>query len=57
MDTWKLLEKELKYYGIELINNKKCRILNDEGTGQIYGVIRSIKEVNKTVQNQKKILL
>ena len=51
MNTWILLEKELNYYGIRLISNKKCqpliidgrRILNKddykkyEGIGLIYG--------------------
>lgn len=57
MDTWELLEKELSYYGIELIDNKRCRIFSGDGKNQTYGVIRSIKETNKIIKKQKKILL
>ena len=56
MDTWVLLTKELKYHGIELINHTKCQIIDDEQS-KVQGVIKTIREINKTVREQKKILL
>jgi hypothetical protein len=57
MDTWSLLVKELKYYGIDLINNKKCQIHNDNGDVSTYGVIKTIRILNNCVKKQKKLLL
>jgi hypothetical protein len=56
MDTWVLLEKELKYYGIELINHRKCRIC-ENGEKTVRGVIRTIRDVNQSVKKKKQILL
>jgi hypothetical protein len=56
MDTWTLLKKELGYYGIKLINNKKCQIEYD-GVDKVFGVIRTIRILNKHVETQKKLLL
>ena len=57
MDTWTLLVKELKYYGIELINNKKCQITNDNGDVSTQGVIKTIRILNSYTKKQKKLLL
>lgn len=61
-DTWTLLEKELNYFGIELIDSKKCRIYDDISSGldspsKVQGVIRTIREINGFVRKQKKMLL
>ncbi|HUS49285.1 MAG TPA: hypothetical protein VMZ91_03925 [Candidatus Paceibacterota bacterium] len=56
MDTWGLLEKELNYYGIRLINNKKCQFIDNEETG-IQGVIQTVRILNGKITQQKKILL
>ena len=57
MDTWELLEKELNYYGIRLINNKKCQFLDDEEEIGIQGVIKTVRILNSKVTQHKKILL
>jgi len=57
MDTWALLGKELQYHGIRLIDHTKCRICDDNDQCSTQGVIRTIREINGTVKEQKKILL
>ena len=57
MDSWALLEKELNYYGIRLINNKKCQICDDDGDISVQGVIKTVRVLNGYVKQQKKILL
>lgn len=57
MDTWALLNKELAYHGIKLIDYTKCQIADDDGQLQTQGVIRTIREINGTIKGQKKILL
>lgn len=57
MDTWALLSKELEYHGIKLINHTKCQISDDSGQTKVQGVIRTIREINGTVKEQKKLLL
>jgi hypothetical protein len=57
MDTWELLEKELNYYGIRLINNKKCQITDDDGKSKTQGVIKTIRILNKYAKDQKAMLL
>ncbi|MHA1471001.1 MAG: hypothetical protein ACTSSP_10655, partial [Candidatus Asgardarchaeia archaeon] len=57
MDTWMLLCKELDYYGIRLIDNKKCEIYDDDGGSRVQGVIMTIREIKGIIKKQKKILL
>ena len=57
MDTWALLGKELEYHGIKLIDHTKCQISDDSGQSKVQGVIRTIREINGTIKEQKKILL
>ena len=57
MDTWTLLEKELNYYGIRLINNKKCHINYDNGDVKVQGVIKTVRLLANHTKQQKKILL
>lgn len=57
MDTWVLLQKELSYYGIRLINDRKCEIRDDEGKAKTQGIIRSIRELNQSIKKQKNNLL
>lgn len=57
MDTWTLLTKELNYYGIKLIDNKKCQLTDDDGSVSTQGVIKTIRLLNHYVKKQKKLLL
>lgn len=56
MDTWSLLEKELNYYGIYLIDRTKCQVKDENGQVQIKGVIKTIKDINYLVKKQERIL-
>jgi len=57
MDTWALLSKELSYYGIKLIDNKKCQLCDDNGDVSVQGVIKTIRLLNNHAKKQKKLLL
>jgi len=58
MDTWALLGAELQYYGIDLISSTKCRIYdNDDKQGEIQGILSTIRSINKSIKQQKRILL
>lgn len=57
MDTWTLLAKELNYYGIKLIDNKKCQLCDDNGDVQVQGVIKTVRLLNHHCKKQKKLLL
>jgi len=57
MDTWTLLAKELNYYGIKLIDNKKCQLCDGAGEFQIQGVIKTVRLLNGYCKKQKKLLL
>lgn len=57
MDTWKILSKELNYYGIRLIDNTKCQICDENGDIKVQGVIKTIRILNNYVRHQKKLLL
>lgn len=56
MDTWALLLKELKYHGINLIDNKKCQV-NEDGEIITQGVIKTYREVCSHAKRHQKILL
>ncbi len=56
MDTWTLLKKELNYYGVDLIDSKKCQIMFNDQI-RVQGVIKTMKQINSLVKQQKKILL
>ena len=55
MDTWELLRKELSYYGIRLVSNKKCQIVSEDGE-IVQGIIKSLKQVNNSIKKQKSVL-
>ena len=57
MDTWALLGQELSYHGIKLIDHTKCQVSDDNGNVKIQGVIRTIRDINKSIKQQKRILL
>ena len=57
MDTWKLLIKELNYYGIKLIDNKKCQLCDDNGDVSTQGVIKTIRLMHSHAKKQKELLL
>jgi len=56
MDTWEILTKELSYYGIRLIDDKKCIIYNDEGQSKTQGIIRAVRELKQNIKKQATIL-
>lgn len=56
MDTWEILTKELSYYGIRLIDDRKCEIHNDEGQSKTQGIIRSVRELKQSIKKQATIL-
>ena len=57
MDNWTTLEKELNYYGIDIVKGKRCKFKDKNGVVNIHGIIKSIKILNKYIKDQKEILL
>lgn len=56
MDTWKILNKELEYYGIHLIDDTTCECMMEDGQKSAQGIIRTIRMLKKSVQTHKKVL-
>lgn len=56
METWALLATELEYYGIKLVDHTKCQV-DDNGQKKVQGVIKTIRDINKIIKEQKKLLL
>jgi len=57
MDTWALLVKELEYHGVKLIDHTKCQTCDDNEQSKVQGVIRTIRDINGSIKEQKKMLL
>jgi len=57
MDTWALLCKELEFHGITLLNHTKCQMCDENGKVSTQGVMGVIRDVNKSIKEQKRILL
>ena len=57
MDTWTLLGEELQYYGIDLISSTKCCVYDNDKQVKIQGIISTIRSINKSIKQQKRILL
>ncbi len=52
MNNWELLKKELSYYNIKLIDNRKCQlIINDKIKTQ--SILKTIRQINKSIRVQK----
>jgi len=56
MDTWTILNKELEYYGIHLIDNTKCECIMENGEKVTQGVIKTIRMIKKSVNKHRRIL-
>jgi hypothetical protein len=57
MDHWTILQKELNYYGINIVSGKKCQLYNEQGNLVTQNVIKTTKQVVSEIKRQKKILL
>lgn len=51
MDNWEILKNELKYYGIILVNNRRCKVDLGEGLKE-QGIIRTIRQINHTIRKK-----
>lgn len=55
MTNWELLENELKYYGIILLNNRECQIDFLQGQTTRQGVIKTIRQLQFTINKRIKV--
>ena len=53
---WTILTKELKYYGINLIDHRKCIVNFDNNSPKTQGIFKTIRQLNSTIKNKKKLL-
>lgn len=56
MDTWKILNKELEYYGVHLIDETVCECIMEDGRRSSQGVIKTIRMLKKSIKSHKQIL-
>ena len=45
-NSWEILKKELNYYGVNLIDNKRCQIYKDNNI-ITQGIIKTIRQNKK----------
>jgi len=57
MDIWEILKKELNYYGIKLLEHGKCQIHNDDQSPKIQGIIKTARQLTKSINQKKKVFL
>jgi hypothetical protein len=57
VDTWTTLVKELKFYGIDLLDSKRCVVRFDGSTPTTQGVFKTIRQINSVINSKKKTLL
>lgn len=57
MNTFDLLQKELKYYGVASIDNNTFKIKLPDGQLQDKNIIEIVKELNIEIKDQKKNML
>jgi hypothetical protein len=57
MDIWNLLKKEISYYGIRINTNHNCSFFLQDGTLKNQGVIVTIRQIKKSIESNKKVLL
>jgi hypothetical protein len=55
-DNYTILTKELKYYGINLIDPRKCVVNFDNHSPKTQGIFKTIRQLNSTIKNKKKLL-
>jgi len=55
MDTWRLLKRELKYFGITLVNQRKCVMYFDEQPKEM-GTIKAIRMLTYSITKKKALL-
>lgn len=56
MDTWIILNKELEYHGVHLIDDTECECIMEDGQKSSQGIIKTIRMIRKSIYNHKKIL-
>lgn len=56
MDTWELLTRELKFYGIDLIDSKHCVVYFEKGVPSRQAIIKTLRQINASVKSKKKLL-
>lgn len=56
MTNWELLVKELKFFGVTLLNNRECRIYFDKNKPTTQGIIKTIRQLNASINKRKKLL-
>ncbi len=57
MDNWTLLKKELDYYNIKLVSHNKCKVIGDDGSITLRGLLSVNKDIEEDISHNKKILL
>ena len=50
MDTWKLLRKELAFFGVEIVNDNACRCA-DHDSGKVVTIKRKIRSIEKEIHD------
>jgi len=55
INTWKILNKELNYFGIKLLDKKKCQFKDSTGKTLIFTVPQVIKRLKIAVKNNIKL--
>jgi len=56
MDTWAILNKELEYYGIHLIDDTRCECFMENDQKVEQGIIKTIRMLKKSIKSHKCIL-
>jgi len=54
-NTWDILNKELKYFGIKLIGNNKCQFYNKEEALRTFPVKKTIQNIEFNISNNIKL--
>lgn len=56
MDNWVILNKELEYYGIRLIDDTRCECIKEDGQMVEQGVIKTIRMLKSSIKKHKQLL-
>ena len=57
MTTWELLQKELEYYGVYLINDIECKFHLGKNKYHTQGIIKTLRQLRVTIKEHQKVLL
>ena len=52
MDNWDILKKELRYHGILLMADKRCKVFFEDKKPVIQGTLKTIRQLKKSVQKR-----